>query len=174
MEGGIYPARGFSPAPEFGPSGRRGRLPTWRRHPACRDCTPAVAPGVSPATRGFSPALPAGANPDRYSHEIHTTRFVRFRRIEPSDRISVPLHPSHSHLQPAPRRAGRRPSFVSLERLSAPGTPEAVDALRRRVRPPLPATCAAARLAAHPPLCLAGQLPAFRSSEPPTSTNKTQ
>ncbi len=61
---GFYPARGFSPAREFG----HFATLTWRTLSACRDRTHAVAAGVaaeargfSPASRGFSPAKPGYA-----------------------------------------------------------------------------------------------------------------
>src|ERR1039458_1882186 len=89
-------------------------------------------------------------------------RQATLRRTAPGDRVSRPLHPSRGHLQPASGSAARRPSFVSLERLPAPGTAQGNDGLRRGVHPPFPAACAAARLSAHPLLRLARQLPPGR------------
>lgn len=63
-------------------------------------------------------------------------------------RVSVALHPPRRYLEPAPGRLRRERGHLPLQGLSARerGTPPHHDPHRRRIYPPLPASCSATRL----------------------------
>src|ERR1700681_2578824 len=76
--------------------------------------------------------------------------------------IPRPLHPSRRPFQPAPAGCGKRPSLVSMERLSNQGTIQQLqgnDSGGRRAHSPFSPPHAAVRLAPHSLWRLARQLP---------------